>query len=278
MQRKDLTLVLSGSGTKFYAFLGAIRELVRAGYSFNAFRGTSGGAIVAAAMAFYYDGTVASVEKAIDLAVNIPLNKAKDRRWFSDMLWPWGGPKGRFKGKRILKLLRQNLPPDFDDLRWPCAVSAFQVNLARKRTIMLESGDLPLAVRASMSIPGVFDPVTIGSKLLVDGGWQFNLPLPADGTPFIALSIGDPQGGDQYIDISNTFALFGALVDGALDASMMAAIQRAADDFGGDPKKVPIIPLRSGLDGLDFNMSRETKLKGVETGAESARKWIQEMS
>ncbi|MCR5659364.1 MAG: patatin-like phospholipase family protein [Bacteroidales bacterium] len=63
---------------------------------------------------------------------------------------------------------------DFNDLPIPFACVA--TDMITGEEVVLRSGSVPTAMRASMAIPGVFSPVTIGDKVLVDGGLVNNFP------------------------------------------------------------------------------------------------------
>jgi NTE family protein len=63
---------------------------------------------------------------------------------------------------------------DFNDL--PIPFSCVATDMITGKEVVLRSGSVPTAMRASMAIPGVFSPVTIGDKVLVDGGLVNNFP------------------------------------------------------------------------------------------------------
>ena len=63
---------------------------------------------------------------------------------------------------------------DFNDLPIPFACVA--TDMITGKEVVLRSGSVPTAMRASMAIPGVFSPVTIDDKVLVDGGLVNNFP------------------------------------------------------------------------------------------------------
>ena len=63
---------------------------------------------------------------------------------------------------------------DFNDLPIPFACVA--TDLITGEEVVMRSGSVPTSMRASMAIPGVFSPVTIGDKVLVDGGLVNNFP------------------------------------------------------------------------------------------------------
>lgn len=77
----------------------------------------------------------------------------------------------------LARLVERHLPPDHADLVIPCAAVA--TDLASGQPVVLRQGDLRRAVMASAAIPGVFPPVRIGARTLVDGGVVAQVPLLA---------------------------------------------------------------------------------------------------
>ena len=89
-------------------------------------------------------------------------------------------PKGLLQGQNLLLLLEElSLSAtgvrDFDKLKIP--YRAVATDLATGAPVVLKSGDLAKAMRASMSIPSVLTPVELDGKLLVDGGVANNVPV-----------------------------------------------------------------------------------------------------
>ena len=89
-------------------------------------------------------------------------------------------PQGLLQGQNLLLLLQElSLPAakirDFDQLRVP--YRAVATDLATGTPVVLKSGDLAMAMRASMSIPSALVPVELDGKLLVDGGVSDNIPV-----------------------------------------------------------------------------------------------------
>jgi len=89
-------------------------------------------------------------------------------------------PKGLIQGQQLQELLRQLTLPfgsntNFDQL--PTPFRAVATDLETGQVVLLEHGDLSVAMRASISAPGVFAPVDYGGRLLVDGGLAENLPI-----------------------------------------------------------------------------------------------------
>jgi len=89
-------------------------------------------------------------------------------------------PGGFVQGQKVGLLLSQLTLPahgvdDFDDFDIPfrCVAADFETG----EPVVLGSGSLAKAIRASMSIPSVFEPIEIDGRLLIDGGVVRNLPV-----------------------------------------------------------------------------------------------------
>ena len=112
---------------------------------------------------------------------------------------------------------RETLPYDdlksFDDL--PIPYRCVATDLVSGKEVVFKDGSLPQAMRASMSIPGVFKPVRIGDQVLVDGGLVGNLPtdvvreMGADIVIAVHLEIA-PAKADE---IQSFFSVLGRSVD-----------------------------------------------------------------
>jgi NTE family protein len=101
-------------------------------------------------------------------------------------------PDSVLSGAAFEARIRAVLPATFEELEMP--FGAVAVDLLTGAREMITEGDLPLAVRASMSIPMLFEPVRIGDALFVDGGIVD--PVPVDGArriggdPVLAVDVG----------------------------------------------------------------------------------------
>jgi len=79
------------------------------------------------------------------------------------------GARGLLKGEKVRRFLGELMgATTFEELRIPLRVIA--TDFWKSEQVVLDTGDLPAAIRASMSLPGVFTPVEIGGRMLVDGG------------------------------------------------------------------------------------------------------------
>ncbi|MGH8165871.1 MAG: patatin-like phospholipase family protein, partial [Woeseiaceae bacterium] len=89
-------------------------------------------------------------------------------------------PKGLIQGQKLSPLLRELTLEvahisDFDALPTPFRAVASDIETGE--SVVLSEGDLTLAIRASMSAPGIFAPVIVDGRMLVDGGLVGNLPI-----------------------------------------------------------------------------------------------------
>ncbi len=84
---------------------------------------------------------------------------------------------GFFSGRKILVFLRRYIPAEtrIEELSVPLGIVA--TDYESGRPVVFRKGNLLEAIRASISIPGVFTPVRIGKKLLLDGGVVSPLPI-----------------------------------------------------------------------------------------------------
>ena len=189
-------LVLSGGGARGMAHVGVLKVLDDLQLHVDAIAGTSMGAVVGG---LYASGMPArDIETLLDSAEwqeafrdQPPRNdlnfrrKEEDREFLVDLPLGIQGrelriPKGLLQEQKLTQLLRKVTLPvagvaDFDRLQTP--FRAVATDLETGATVVMGSGDLATALRASMSAPGVFAPVEWDGRLLVDGGLVENLPI-----------------------------------------------------------------------------------------------------
>ncbi len=108
-------------------------------------------------------------------------------------------PSGLVAGQKLTFMLKKLTLPvagvsDFD--RLPIPFRAVATDIGNGEVVVLDGGDLADALRASMSVPGVFSPVELGGRLLVDGGLVRNLPtdvaMAMGADVIIAVDVGEP--------------------------------------------------------------------------------------
>ena len=133
---------------------------------------------------------------------------------------------------------------DFNDLPIPFACIA--TDIATGEEVVMRSGSMPTAMRASMAIPGVFSPVTIGDKVLVDGGLVNNFPADVLKEMGATIIIGVEVTNEKKItqkDIQSLPQLLGRLVVNSTQGKRKANRELC---------KVHIIPDVSGFGMLSF--------------------------
>ena len=194
--RPRIGLVLSGGGARGIAHIGVLKVLEEQHVPIDAIAGTSMGAVVGG---LYASGLSAREIERIMTSLNWqdafrdrpPREDLTLRRKQEDQnflvkfpLGIRGGklvlPKGLIQGQRLNQILRRLTLPvaritSFDDL--PTPFRAVATDLETGEGVILDSGDLTSAMRASMSAPGVFAPVERDGRVLVDGGISQNVPV-----------------------------------------------------------------------------------------------------
>ena len=157
-------LALGGGVLYTVAGIGVYRVLEEAGIVVEAVSGTSGGAIIGAAIAAGL--SAAEIEK---IAVKL--------RWHN-LAWPLPARSGFLNGRPLARFVEQMTGcRNIEDLKIPFSVVATDINTGEE--IRFKEGPLGPAVQASCSIPGLFQPLKMGDKLLVDGGIVDNIPVSA---------------------------------------------------------------------------------------------------
>jgi NTE family protein len=194
--RPRICLVLSGGGARGIAHVGVIKALEEMRVPIDCIAGTSMGAVIgglyASGMtAAQIDETIRSVDwqeafRDTPPRRDLTFRRKQDDRNFLVRL-PLGLkhkhlllPKGFIQGQKLEETLRQLTLPfsnstNFDQL--PTPFRAVATDLVTGAAVLLDKGDLAIALRASMSAPGVFAPVDYQGRLLVDGGLAENLPI-----------------------------------------------------------------------------------------------------
>ena len=169
VERPAVGLALGGGGARGLAHIGVLKVLERAHVPVDYISGTSIGAIIGAA---YAAGM--SLEEIESLALRIS-SRREQIRLIDLKLTGNGLLKGTRLYRQFSSMLGEGLT--FADLKIPLVVQA--VDLITGREVTLIEGLVADAIRASMSVPGVFEPAPIGGMLLADGGLLNNVPVDA---------------------------------------------------------------------------------------------------
>ena len=217
-QRPRVGLVLGGGGARGAAHIGVLKELERLRIPVDVIAGTSMGAIVGGLYASgmtadELEQLVGSLDWAAALTDKPDREDLSFRRKQDDTQFPIDFelgvrgtdlvlPKGVIHGQKLDLLLREltirtSHIRDFDDL--PIPFRAVASDIERGEAYVMGSGDLAKSMRASMSVPGVFAPVRIRGRLLVDGGLMGNL----------AVEVMQQMNVDVIIAVDVEFPLYG---------------------------------------------------------------------
>jgi len=235
LDRPRIGLVLSGGGARGVAHVGVLKVLEQFRVPVDVIAGTSMGAVVGG---LYASGMSASEIERLFESVNwqdafqdrppraeLNFRRKQDDRNFL-VRYALGVqddglvlPRGLVQGQKLAQILRRATLPvadvqDFD--RLPVAFRAIATDFETGEAVVLGSGDLVTAMRASMSAPGVFAPVERAGRLLVDGGLVQNLPV----------EVARAMGVDVVIAVDLSFPLYprGAVVSPLTATNQMVAI------------------------------------------------------
>ena len=255
--QRPLLLALGGGGGKGLTHAGLLQRLQEEGIPVSGIAGTSAGAFLGAMYATGYSGfAIETFMETRDLGA---LLIDRQHRGSGETLWEQENERITFLSleikpgskltfspgtssghdlKRTLQLLlsRGGLQADasFDRLRVP--FRAVSTDLQAGRAYAPAHGELATAVQASMSIPGLYKPVTIEGHLHVDGGLVQNLPvetarsLNPDGA-VLAMEVG------EKLSVGREDSVLGLAVD-AVNVSIedRTEISRRAADLLFQPR------------------------------------------
>jgi len=161
---KNVALALSSGGARGLAHIGAIEELEAQGYHISSVAGCSMGALIGGVYAAGKLNEFREWMKTIDRKKMLGLID------FSLSL------NHLVKGTRIIEAIMEFVPDvNIEDLPIPyCAIAT---DLKAGREVMFRKGSLFKAIRASISLPSFYEPVTLNDMILIDGGIINPLPL-----------------------------------------------------------------------------------------------------
>ncbi len=199
-------LALGGGAARGFAHIGVIKALEAQGIFPEIVVGTSAGSVVGALYAAGNDGFVLQ-KIAMDM----------DEATISDWAVPlFGRSSGVLKGEALQNYVNKaikNVPME----KLPRRFGAVATDLKNGQPILFQRGNTGMAVRASSSVPGVFQPVKIGERSYVDGGLVAPVPVRfvrEMGADFIiAVNIStqtDAQASTSSLEVMlQTFAIMG---------------------------------------------------------------------
>jgi NTE family protein len=163
--RKSVALVLGSGSSRGWAHIGAIEALEAEGIPIDCISGCSVGSYVGA---IYASGSLASLKEFV-----LSMDGKKVFSYF-DVVFPRSGLLDGTKKVADLFSMHTDVKR-FSDLNIPVMMVA--TDLQRGEKVVLRSGDLLSALRATMSVPGLFAPARVKGRWLVDGGIVDPVPV-----------------------------------------------------------------------------------------------------
>jgi len=287
--RPKIGLVLGGGGARGLAHIGVIRALEEQNIQIDAIAGTSMGAIVGA---LYASGKTPNEMERITITMdwakafadeppreNLSFRRKQDSRDYlvkaqatlKDGVLSL--PKGVVQGQNLQQMLQDLYVhtsdiSDFDDL--PIPFRAVAADLASGKAVVLKSGDLATAVRASMSIPALYAPVELDGRLLVDGGIANNLPVDvvkAMGVDLvIVVDIAMPLYSADQLD--SVFPIIEQLTTMLTQGNAQRQLERLTDD------DVLIQPTLKDIQSADFEKTQAAIQVGYNAALEHLPKLV----
>lgn len=176
---KPFTLSLSSGFFGFFAHAGFLQAFEEKNLQPRMLVGSSAGALTAACSA--------SGLTAKDMAKEFTKIKKSD-------FWDVGFGFGLVRGEKMERLFEQFMASDFNRLKTPLQISAFDVFALKTKS--LTTGSVAKAVRASCAVPGMFHPVRIDKRVYLDGGVADKMGLSGvhHDEFVVAHSLGDTNG------------------------------------------------------------------------------------
>ena len=161
---KKVALALASGGPRGFAYIGAIEELERRGYTITSVSGTSAGSLVGG---IYAAGGLQAFKEWLYQLDPVKIVYLMDPSLSRNAL---------VKGERIIKAIKEVVPEvNIEDL--PIPFTAVATDLFTGEEVIFRQGPLFEAIRASISIPSMFKPVKWKGRTLVDGGMVNTFPL-----------------------------------------------------------------------------------------------------
>ncbi|MBU1150620.1 MAG: patatin-like phospholipase family protein [Proteobacteria bacterium] len=241
-----VAVVLGAGASKGFAHIGVLKVLESQKIQINLIVGTSAGSVVGS---LYASGIDAFQLQTIAIAL------------LKDDVVDWTLPDNGFiRGEKlenfINKAVRQT---PLERLKIP--FRAVATNLQTGEEIVFATGNTGRAVRASCSIPGIFQPVRIGDKAYVDGG----VVSP------VAVDAARKAGADVVIAVDISAGVAGAVPQGILDTILQSIDIMYAKIAAAQLKNADVVirPQVSQIGSGDFDKRNEAIFEGEKAAAQA---------
>ncbi len=163
-KRPKIGLALGSGSARGLAHLGVIRGIEEAGIEVGCIAGTSMGALI---------GAIHAAGKLDELEAAFRGFDLKKTASFFDVVLP---KSGLLDGAKVSQLVRAHIHADTIE-QLPIPFAAVATDIISGEEVVIRQGDVIEAVRASISVPGIFTPVRSNGHVLVDGGLTNPVPV-----------------------------------------------------------------------------------------------------
>ena len=236
-------LVLGAGAARGFAHVGVIKALEAQGIRPDIVVGSSAGSVIAALLASGANGNDLN-----RLALN--LDEATIADWGLPFVGRFGG---LIKGDALQNMINREVQnKSIEQMRIPLGIVATE--LQSGKGVLFRTGNTGQAVRASCSIPGVFQPTVIGGKEYVDGGLVAPVPVSyarqMGATLVIAVNISSEP---VHQDASGTIGVL---------QQTISIMQRSINQFELKSADIVITPHLKQMSGSDFRSRNAAILAG----------------
>ena len=245
-KKKKTALVLGGGSARGVAHIGVLKVLERERINFDMVVGTSMGALIGAGYALGISPAAMEVG-----AYAFSANKLLD---------PTIPTMGLLAGDKLEAAIRSLIDNKaFVDCKIPFAVVT--TNIETGEEVVHQNGDLVKTIRASCSWPGIFNPVRIDGKLLVDGGIKNSVPV----------KIARALGADHVLAVDVGFCVREDPIKNIFQM-ILQAFQITGEELNKHQSSDADFVIKVALGHIDqvaFDKSREAVQKGMEATEEA---------
>ncbi|TAK99903.1 MAG: patatin-like phospholipase family protein [Aquabacterium sp.] len=234
-------LALGGGAARGFAHIGVLQVLEEQGIKPDLVVGTSAGSVVAA---LYASGKTPA--ELTTMAMTL------DESTITDWVFPG---RSILKGEALAKFVRNlTAGKQIENMRLPLGIVA--ADLQSGQPILFRRGDPGMAVRASSSVPGVFEPVKIGGREYIDGGAVSPIPV----------RYAKQMGADVVIAVDISAIPEGQPTKGAVDILLQTfnIMGHAISQFELQDADVVMRPKLEGIGSAEFSARRLSILAGRE--------------
>ena len=296
--RPTIGIALGGGAARGWAHIGVLKSLIAAGLEPDIVAGTSIGAVAGAC---FVTGRLNALE---DFACGLTR-----RRIFGFLDFNFAG-SGLITGQRLSTRLEQHLQ-QFNIEQLERRFVAVATELGTGHEVWLNKGSLVNALKASFALPGIFRPVQINGRWLIDGALVNPIPVSVcralgariviavnlsndvfskgavihDQEPYVTPAAAPQSDGQELLGSNGRAAvhllhrqIFGRSDAPGMSAVMMDAINITQDRIArsrlaGDPPDILIAPKTGSIGLFDFHRGAEA----IELGARATEKLIDEI-